>query len=204
MRLSKEYSRQTDGAFDITVGALVLLHRRTATPKPEQLKAAIAGIGDKHLRLLAANRATMDHPQTQLDMGAIGKGFAVDAIIDLLKERRITSAFVDFGGSSFFGLGKPRGLAGWPVALGSGQTVALVDRALSSSNSQHTGKNDALEFHIIDPRSGQLVNAKRFVAVTAHTATQSEVWSTALVVDPSLAELAKRVGVRIEALRTDN
>ena len=77
--------------------------------------------------------------------------------------------------------------------------VYLRDQALSSSASitnDHAGPGQA---HIVDPRTGELIVAKRFAAVLAPTATEAEVLSTALVVAP---ELKERLASRYPATRS--
>jgi thiamine biosynthesis lipoprotein len=53
----------------------------------------------------------------ELDPGSIGKGFAVDSVVALLRENEVHSAFISAGGSTLYGLGAPPDKAGWPVEV---------------------------------------------------------------------------------------
>jgi FAD:protein FMN transferase len=160
----------TGGAFDPAVGALRLRDKRSVEPirRALQLEGARASLTEGSL----------------LDPGAIGKGLALDAIVELLRERGVTSAFLDFGGSSQTAIGVPPGDArGWSVLIAGSEPgsshgiVKLRDASLSTSRA---GAVDTTS--ILDPRSGAVVPAPRLATVIARDATAADAWSTALVV----------------------
>jgi len=199
LRAGRRYCRATRGAFDMTVGALVNLYRRGGASATEITRAR-ATVGCDAIRIVGSNAEECGDEQprcsrlalragTRLDPGALGKGYAVDAIVAALRAVGVRCAFVDFGGSSFYGLGAPPGRDGWPVGIdgASGdhpmEIVALRDRALSSSESLAAGRA-----HIVDPRTGALVTARRGAAVISASASEAEALSTALVVDPGLLD----------------
>ncbi|RMD81778.1 MAG: FAD:protein FMN transferase, partial [Candidatus Dadabacteria bacterium] len=119
----------------------------------------------------------------ELDAGAVGKGIAVDSIIEFLRSRGVTTAYVDFGGSSIATIGPEPGCPPWRVAVAAGQRIAgfaeAQDVALSTSQARPAGVGTGT---IINPRTGAPVEASRSATVRAPTATAAEAWSTALVV----------------------
>ena len=89
--------------------------------------------------------------QLHLDLGAVGKGYALDRMADTLGEWGVTAACLNSGGSTVLALAPPAGEGGWPVGLGDGaahRTLPLVRAALSASGTAVKGE------HLIDPRSG--------------------------------------------------
>jgi FAD:protein FMN transferase len=184
LRTMQRLSLATGGAFDPAVGRLVRLWSDPAPPSRELLvrlraqSIARALTVDGRTATLAAGVA--------LDAGGIGKGIALDAIASMLRHAGVTTAFLDFGGSSQLAVGAPPDAAqGWRVLLaglerGSARGVlALRDAALSTSRSTGPG---AKEGPIIDPRRGEPVTERRVATVLASDATTAEAWSTALVV----------------------
>src|SRR5207302_4763887 len=99
-----------------------------------------------------------------------------------------------FGGSTFYGIGAPEGRPGWPVLLRSADPqrplglVWLRDLALSTSMSlpEPDPTKSVARGHIVDPRSGKLVLEARFAAGVAPSATDTEIVTKPLIVDPAL------------------
>ena len=84
-----DYSRQSDGAFDITVGPLMKVwgfyRDEGLLPRPAAVAKALLGVGYRHVRLdPAMHTVQFDRPDVELDPGGIGKGFAVDRMVDVL------------------------------------------------------------------------------------------------------------------------
>ncbi len=131
------------------------------------------------------------HPETHtlisladrlhLDLGAVGKGFALDQMADILREWQITSACLNAGGSSVLALSDdeaPEG-TGWEVGLGEGRghrTITLRGASLSGSGTAVKGS------HLIDPRTGQPVVRTSRTWAYAPTAAQADALSTAFFV----------------------
>jgi len=193
---AKNDCERTDGIFDITVGPLVNAHRQTSVT-PAELNDAIARVGmDKFDLFQKGNHyfARLIREGMSLDPGGDGKGVAVDAVVDVIRNAGVTIALIDFGGSTFYGLGSPAGSKGWPIAVqdsggGSLGTVFLQDQALSVSASlkrdlsfEESGP-ETLEGHIVDPRNGALVTVPRSAVVLSQKAVDAEVLSTVLVVE---------------------
>jgi thiamine biosynthesis lipoprotein len=129
---SQEISKLTDGAFDITIGPCVRLWRfsrkRKTLPTNQELALARAAVGWKNLRLDArAHTATLILPNMRLDLGGIGKGFAADEALKILKGMGIDRALVAASGDIAIG-DPPLGETGWKVGI-SGIDVQTNDTA---------------------------------------------------------------------------
>ena len=119
---SMRYSRDSEGAFDITVGPLMkawgFFRGEGRMPSVDELATARRHVGASHVVLdPAAGTIAFDEPGVELDLGGIAKGYAVDRVVGLLKERGVPAALVSAGGSTIYGLGAPPGRAGWEVAI---------------------------------------------------------------------------------------
>jgi thiamine biosynthesis lipoprotein len=193
--VSLEYSRRSEGAFDITVGPLMRawdFQDGTGQLASDQaIRHARARVGYAHVLLDAAHRTIrFDRPGVELDPGGIGKGYAVDRMIGVLKERGIDRALVSAAGSSIYAMGTPPGEDGWPVAIGgpvSGSSegqLLLKDESLSTSGS--SGKffraGGQVYGHILDPRTGYPAGGF-LAAVVAPRALDSEAWTKAVLLN---------------------
>lgn len=178
-------TERTHGVFDVTVGALAKLHR-AGPPGEDALARALAVTGMNLVSVTLPDLVEMP-AGLALDSGGDGKGIAVDAIVRILRERGITSALVDFGHSTVYGLGDDNG-SPWIYGLSDAAgalvgAVELRDSALSLSASLVSDEpGEKLRGHIVDPRSGHLVTARRHAAALSRWATDAEVLSTTLVV----------------------
>ncbi len=182
------YSRESDGAFDITVGPLVkawgFFRGEGRMPKSGELAEARRKVGWRHVILNEQERTIrFDRAGVELDLGGIAKGYAVDRAVEILKQNGIERALVNACGSTIYGLGAPPGEDGWEVKLRdpissqkTAMTVRLKDRALSVSGSYEKffdlgGKRYS---HIFDPRTGWPVQGVLSVAVLAETGTAGD------------------------------
>jgi thiamine biosynthesis lipoprotein len=130
-------------------------------------------------------------PNMELDLGGIGKGYAVDRVVTLLREAGVQAAFVDAGSSTVYALGSPPGKNGWKVLVpepgkrsSAVSEVMLRDQSLSTSGNyekffQLNGKTYC---HIMDPRRGYPVQGMLQTTVIARTATDTDALSTTLFV----------------------
>jgi len=187
------YSRESDGAFDITVGPLMktwgFFRGGGHLPSAPEIEDVRGRIGYAHVVLDARARTIrFDRPGIELDLGGIAKGYAVDRVVELLRREHVAAALVSAGGSTIFALGAPPGREAWdvdiqdPVDTGRvALTVHLKDRALSvSGTSEKSFERDGIVYsHIMDPRSGRPVVS---VAVLAATGTAGDALDDALFV----------------------
>lgn len=183
------YSRLSDGAFDVTVGALMkawgFFRGEGRFPNAAELATARARTGYQHLRLNADEHSVrFAQLGLELDLGGIAKGYAVDRAVAVLKQRGIRAALVNAGGSTLYGLGAPPNTpTGWEVQLQdpldarkTAQTVLLKDRALSVSGSyEKFFELDGTRYsHIFDPRTGKPVMDVLSVAVLTDSGTAGD------------------------------
>jgi len=111
-------SRATEGAFDITVGPLLrawgFVNGTGRLPSDDARRAAGANVGWKHLELDPDRRTVrFGKPGMRIDFGAIGKGYAIDAAIEILRSHDIRSALVHGGTSSIHAIGAPDDSDAW-------------------------------------------------------------------------------------------
>ncbi|HEY7479183.1 MAG TPA: FAD:protein FMN transferase [Gemmatimonadales bacterium] len=193
LRDCQRWSRETGGAFDPGIGALVDvwdLRRAGRIPSAAELSAARArsGIG----RFSFADRShsvTRSRAGAWIDTGAFGKGAALGSARSALRRHGIESAFLNFGGQ-VLALGADRG-ADWIVPVAdparrAEPVMRLRLRGRSASTSAQSERWVEVEGrklgHILDPRSGEPVPAWGSVTVVAEDPTLADVYSTALLV----------------------
>lgn len=196
-------SHASEGAFDITVAPLLAAWGLSAgtgagaEPSPTALAAAHECVGAGLVEVDPARPAVrFRRPGVQLDLGSIGKGFALDRAAERLREAGVGSALLHGGTSTVIALGPPPGQAAWRVAIpappdpagvDSAPPVAiaeLVDGSLSVSAIWGRGFTAGGRFHghVLDPRSGGPVAHNLLAAVVLPSATVSDALSTALLV----------------------
>jgi thiamine biosynthesis lipoprotein len=192
-----EVSRATDGAFDLTVGPLLrawgFVGGGGRLPEPESIAAAREHVGWELIELdedAATIRFRRDG--VSLDLGAIGKGYAIDRSLGLMEDAGVECALIHGGTSTVYGLGAPPGAEGWRVALrdprGGEQDalgeLRLRDRALSLSGPHNRAfrSGDRLYGHVLDPRTGEPTQGALLAAVGHPSATLTDALSTALLV----------------------
>ena len=134
----------------------------------------------------SAHTLTSHAARLHLDLGAVGKGYALDRLAASLREWDVTSALLQSGGSTALALAAPADEPGWPVGLGedaSYRTLLLVDAALSGSGIAVKGS------HLVDPRTGAPAPRHERVWALAPNAAVSDALSTAFFI-MSAAEIA--------------
>lgn len=191
------WHRDTRGAFDVAVGALLrtwgFVRRQGRIPSADDLAAARERSGMDHVRLDAANQTvSFARPGIELNLGAVGKGYALDRASEKLANRMIDDFLIHGGQSSILASGSRSGEpSGWRVAirhpLRPERALAecrLRDQALGTSGSgvQHFHHGGKRFGHLLDPRSGQPAEACLSASVIAPTAAEADALSTAFYV----------------------
>jgi thiamine biosynthesis lipoprotein len=127
----------------------------------------------------AAHTLTSHAARLHLDLGAIGKGYALDRMAEVLADWGITTACLQGGGSSALALDPPAGQSGWPVGIGEGptqRTLALTRAALSGSGLAVQGE------HLVDPRAHTAAHRRARTWALAPGGALSDALSTAFFV----------------------
>jgi thiamine biosynthesis lipoprotein len=217
-------SRETDGAYDVSAGALSeawgFVKGPRRVPNETALTEARARTGWWHV-VLDPERSTIafDREGVRINLGSIGKGYAIDRGVEVIRAHWWpTSALVHGGRSSLYALGSPPGQLGgrWEIALRNPfepesplGTFRLRNRGLGTSGAafQQFVVDGRVYGHIIDPRSGQPATGPASVTVVAPTAAMTDALSTAFYLlgpDAAAAYVAQHpeVGVVIVTQET--
>jgi thiamine biosynthesis lipoprotein len=219
VRRSQDFFKETQGAFDPTVGPLVrawgFFGPRPVRPPDAAIAAAKASSGFSKVILDASARTVFyAAPGLEFDPGGIGKGYAVDKAVKALGQADITSALVSAGGSTIFAIGHPPGRDRWRLGVGDPDDVErpiryvhLRDAAVSTSGvAQRSIRETTRRYsHVFDPRSGEPVENMCQASVVTTTATDSDALTkAAYVLDrDAVLRLFKERGERSHALRVE-
>ena len=187
LQISARICAETNGAFDVTIGTLLSCWRAKdgtpRTPSPNQLNLARRHTGMHLVKLDQTDHTVqLSASPVQIDLGGIGKGYAVDRMAELLREWGITTALISGGYSSVLAINAPPEMKGWPLTLSNPdnrkQTLARIHLQHKSLSASGLKKGR----HIIDPRTAQPVTGKSATWVSAADATTSDALSTAFMV----------------------
>lgn len=210
LRHALTLSAATGGAFDITAAPLLrawgLMGGSGRVPGPEELAAARLCVGAALVTLdEGAFTVQFNRPGVILDLGAIGKGYALDRAAESLRESGVENALLHGGTSSVLAWGRPpeNEAAAWRVAIGRPESegfhaqagaaaptdrplavVELHDESFAVSAVWGKGFTDNGRFygHVLDPRTGCPVDQVLLAAIALPSATESDAVSTALLV----------------------
>lgn len=192
---SVRYGELSGGALDVTVGPLVRLWEAAAArgspPTPEELTVARARVGFHNIKLLRNGEVALAVRGTEINLGAIGKGWALDRAAQVLRAHGVRHAFLSAGTSTVLAMGSDGQTEGWLVEIRDScspeqviGSVRLRDTSLSTSAAyeQFWQIQGQTYSHILDPRTGQPVEPLAGVSVIAPTATETDALSTAVYV----------------------
>lgn len=216
---ANEISRDSNGAFDVTVGPQVTLWKRArrqrALPSQTAIDEARRTIGWTLLELRfhqGRHEALLVRSDMRLDLGAIAKGYALDEAATVLRRHGIRSFLLSGGGDMIVGEAPP-GEAGWKVEAGvfddpqstTRRTLVLANTALATSGDtfQRAEIGGIRYSHIVDPRTGVGLTDHSLVTVIASSAMLADALSTTVsVMGPETGlVLARRRGAEVWILR---
>lgn len=196
LQRAKELSSRTEGAFDITVAPLLrawgFIGEGGRVPSDDEVAAARELTG-MHLVELDAEAFTVHFLRegVLIDLGAIGKGYAIERAAQLLRDAELPGALIHGGTSTVEGIGTQPDGSPWRVAIQDPRIaeahlaiVELQDAALSVSavHGKFFSEGDARYGHVLDPRSGAPVQGALLAAVVCSSAADSDALSTGMLV----------------------
>jgi thiamine biosynthesis lipoprotein len=198
IKLSTHFSEITEGAFDITYASVGHLYdfRHHVKPTEDQIKAALPGVNWRNMLLDPVQHTVrFEHAGMRIDLGGIGKGYAVDRGIAILQARGFQHALVTAGGDSrIIGdrMGRP-----WFIGIRNPDDehkvvtrIPIVNSAMSTSGDyeRYFDEGGVRYHHIIDPRTGHSASKVRSATILGPTATETDGMSkTAFVLGPEKA-----------------
>ena len=192
---SKEVAQTTGGAFDVTVGPLVRLWRRSRRekqlPSPMLLSNALDASGHELLELDRQRRGVLlRKADMRIDLGGIGMGYAVDAAMQELRQHGIHRALIDASGDILAG-DPPPGEPGWKIGIAPLKPDQPPSRYLNLAHAAVSTSGDAFQYveidgqrysHIIDPKTGLGLTRSSSVTVMAPDCITADWLSTAVSV----------------------
>lgn len=188
---SLRYSKISGGGFDISVGPLVDLWKAALlgdrVPTAEEQEKARACVGYEKIKLIPPDEVEFESPCLRIDVGSIGKGYAVDRAVEILRANGIQNALVDAGQSSIYAMGAPPGQKAWEVHLRDPSNrvdpvVMLSENSVSTSEQTPASLlGNKTAGHIIDPENGKPLETKYALSVVVKTGTASDALSTTLL-----------------------
>jgi FAD:protein FMN transferase len=213
LQRAQSLSRETEGAFDITVAPLMrcwgFMRGTGQLPNPAEVAEARGKVG-MHLVELVEKDSSVRFARegVMLDLGSIGKGYALDQAVDLLRDAGVTRAILHGGTSTVCAIGIPPDGDAWNVAIPHpdfgretiawGSTAAAINSRSDQLLAVLPLKNESLSVsavwgkafeaggrvygHVIDPRKGEPVEGAALAAVLLPSATDSDALSTALLI----------------------
>jgi FAD:protein FMN transferase len=192
LEAAQTLSTQTDGAFDVTIGALTSIWRQARKEgrllTSAERDAALQVSGFRHLKLDKKKR-TVELMRTgmRLDLGGIAKGYAAQEALKVLRKKECASALVSISGDIAIG-DPPPGLEAWLIQVepspGVSQILQLHNVGVSTSGDREQfleveGKRYS---HLLDPRTGEPLTNGLGISVVAADAMLADGLATAICV----------------------
>lgn len=195
LSVSKMAWERSEGTFDVTVGQLTQLWRVSRKshklPEAEVLKKALATVGSRYL-LLKEHRVRLERPGTRLDLGAIGKGYAAQRMLEAMEKQGFPETLCDAAGN--MAIGKSHGGEKWKIGIEiPGTNGELLEKYLPLEAEGISTSGDAYQAviidgksyaHIVSPRTGLGLGYKRQVTIVARDAATADWLSTACYMLP--------------------
>ena len=202
LKRSVEFSRLTDGAFDVTVGPLMDLFREAkkgaAAPTEQQIAEAKSKVGFEKLKLDGQNRTVQFAVEgMRLDLGGIAKGYAIDKAVEAAQQHGAIGGMVDIGGDIRCFGSPPEGRENWLIAVqnpdatvehtSGGQlllTLKVTDTAVTTSGDyrQYVMIGGLRRSHIMNSQTGSSAEGLSSVTIIADNATDADALATSVSV----------------------
>jgi thiamine biosynthesis lipoprotein len=187
----QKFNQETMGYFDISLGWLQSQLKENKEVQESEIQSLISGSGMDRIELDPGDHSVyFKNSNINIDLGAVGKGYALEKIKQILLMEEINSAFISFGESSVLSVGTHPYGESWPVGIRNVYndkeviyTFHLKDQSLSTSGitCQNTLNKDTGDGHIINPKTGKPVHGIRTVSILSGSAVEAEVLSTAMI-----------------------
>ena len=196
---AKLFYGKTNGIFDVTMGTLTQSRKLSTIEAVErEMKSLEPFVGAEHFKI-KKDKLIFDNPHTLIDLGGFVKEYAVDLAVKVLKKAKITSALINFGGDIYALGSKPNGQ---PFSVGIKNPLnpkeyithaKISNQALTTSASyerNHTVEGKSYS-HIVtqDTLQEKILSA----TVISSSVLESGVYSTALMINPTLSISAKKI-----------
>jgi len=196
-----DLSKQTKGAFDITIAPLMkcwrFMNDTGSVPIENEIENACALVGIEQVKLNSYDSTVqLNHEGVMLDLGSIGKGYALEQASTLLLENKFNNFLIHGGTSTVCAAGTQADGTPWRIAVEHQDEdqpplhiVDLENESLSVSGiggKSFIDEEGIEQGHVIDPRTGRPTQAASVAAVICDSATESDAWATALLVEPNL------------------
>ncbi len=180
LKTALDYYMATDTIFDIGLGLEIERIKSGGKPDPN------IRVKDSQLEMLELNKednsVSLNGDSINLDLGGIGKGYAIDRMRDLLTDWEINQVMIQGGQSTVLAMEPPEEMDGWPVSISHPLppneligTLSLKTKALSSSGLQKGT-------HIVDPRNYSAPLNNMATWVLASSAVESDILSTTFMI----------------------
>ncbi|TLU94650.1 FAD:protein FMN transferase [Dyadobacter sediminis] len=164
LAISQDISQKTEGAFDATLGPVVQMWRHATRkgifPARQEIEEALSKTGFKKMKLDADGyKVLLAQKGMRLDIGGLGKGFAAEEAIKVVKSYGIKSAMMDAGGKIVL-TDSPPGTGGWKITVSNGsdslKTMELSNTSLATSGPtyRYMEYKGVRYSHIVDPKTG--------------------------------------------------
>src|SRR3990170_3593691 len=197
---SQYYSELSGGAFDITVSPIVALwgffSEKGHVPPDKEIEKVLPAVSYRNIVINKSNDtkkpATIifKNTQTQIDLGAIGKGYAVDKALEIIRKFGISNGCINLGGNIYV-LGTPPGKNAWKIGVqhprNSGEILGYLElkneaTATSGDYERFFEFNGKRYSHIINPQTGRPVSGTIATTIVAPTGTAVDALSTLVFV----------------------
>lgn len=185
LRICQQLYKKTFGVFDVTIAPIKTYWQRKSagnTSLRNNLTRYKSMLGMMEIDFNEASMSVCKkRSEIQLDLGGIGKGFAVDRMADVLREWEIETAMIHGGASSLRALNAPDGELGWPVSISHPATFKQIEiRYLENKSLNASGIQKGN--HLIDPRNGLPVHQRIAAWISTPQATEGDALSTAMMI----------------------